>query len=252
MRIGMIAPPWMPVPPLAYGGTEAVIDDLARGLSHGPRRAAVHRRRVDLPGTAAACSPRRRPSHGRRCTEAAHVLAAYEALAATSTSSTTTPCSGLCWPAAARGRMARPPVRDHHPQPLHARSRCGCSPRPPGAPSSWRSRRRTPARPAACRSRRSSTTASTCDSYQPRTPGTAGTCCSSAGCRADKGVHRAVRVARRAGPAPGDRRRRCARPTSAPTTSEQVRPLLGPDAEPAARGSAGRGRAACWAARLPC
>lgn len=32
MRIGILAPPWLPVPPRAYGGTEAVIDTLARGL----------------------------------------------------------------------------------------------------------------------------------------------------------------------------------------------------------------------------
>ncbi len=32
MRIGLIAPPWVPVPPTAYGGIEAVIDRLARGL----------------------------------------------------------------------------------------------------------------------------------------------------------------------------------------------------------------------------
>jgi glycosyltransferase involved in cell wall biosynthesis len=33
MRIGMVAPPWIQVPPPAYGGTEAVIDALARGLT---------------------------------------------------------------------------------------------------------------------------------------------------------------------------------------------------------------------------
>jgi glycosyltransferase involved in cell wall biosynthesis len=33
MRIAIIAPPWLPVPPPAYGGTEAVLDSLARGLS---------------------------------------------------------------------------------------------------------------------------------------------------------------------------------------------------------------------------
>ncbi len=33
MRIALIAPPWLPVPPPAYGGTEAVIDRLARGLA---------------------------------------------------------------------------------------------------------------------------------------------------------------------------------------------------------------------------
>lgn len=32
MRIAIIAPPWVPVPPPRYGGTEAVIDLLARGL----------------------------------------------------------------------------------------------------------------------------------------------------------------------------------------------------------------------------
>jgi glycosyltransferase involved in cell wall biosynthesis len=32
MRIGLIAPPGVPVPPPAYGGTEAVVDRLARGL----------------------------------------------------------------------------------------------------------------------------------------------------------------------------------------------------------------------------
>ena len=28
MRIGLIAPPWLPVPPVRYGGTEQVVDDL--------------------------------------------------------------------------------------------------------------------------------------------------------------------------------------------------------------------------------
>jgi glycosyltransferase involved in cell wall biosynthesis len=32
MRIAIIAPPWVPVPPTRYGGTERVIDELARGL----------------------------------------------------------------------------------------------------------------------------------------------------------------------------------------------------------------------------
>jgi len=33
LRIGMLAPPWLPVPPIGYGGTETVIDSLARGLN---------------------------------------------------------------------------------------------------------------------------------------------------------------------------------------------------------------------------
>lgn len=32
MRIFLIAPPWMAVPPVAYGGTERIVDVLARGL----------------------------------------------------------------------------------------------------------------------------------------------------------------------------------------------------------------------------
>jgi glycosyltransferase involved in cell wall biosynthesis len=32
MRIGLVAPPWLPVPPPAYGGIEAIVDRLARGL----------------------------------------------------------------------------------------------------------------------------------------------------------------------------------------------------------------------------
>jgi len=32
MRIAIVAPPWVSVPPVGYGGTEAVLDGLARGL----------------------------------------------------------------------------------------------------------------------------------------------------------------------------------------------------------------------------
>jgi glycosyltransferase involved in cell wall biosynthesis len=32
VRIGIIAPPWLPVPPPGYGGTEVVVDHLARGV----------------------------------------------------------------------------------------------------------------------------------------------------------------------------------------------------------------------------
>src|SRR3954454_15594935 len=33
MRIGVIAPPWLSIPPAGYGGTETVIDLLARGFA---------------------------------------------------------------------------------------------------------------------------------------------------------------------------------------------------------------------------
>jgi hypothetical protein len=32
MRLAHIAPPWIPVPPLTYGGTELMVDLLVRGL----------------------------------------------------------------------------------------------------------------------------------------------------------------------------------------------------------------------------
>jgi glycosyltransferase involved in cell wall biosynthesis len=38
LRIGIIAPPWVAVPPPVYGGTEAVIDQLARGLVRAGHR----------------------------------------------------------------------------------------------------------------------------------------------------------------------------------------------------------------------
>jgi len=81
MRIGLIAPPWIPVPPPAYGGTEAVIDNLARGLTNLGHE-------VHLFTVGSSTSPVRR-SHlfeepaqplGQTVPETAHVLAAYEAL----------------------------------------------------------------------------------------------------------------------------------------------------------------------------
>lgn len=33
LRVAIVAPPWLPVPPPSYGGTESVLDNLARGLA---------------------------------------------------------------------------------------------------------------------------------------------------------------------------------------------------------------------------
>lgn len=82
MRIGLIAPPWIPVPPPAYGGTEAVVDNLARGLV-----ALGHDVRLFTVGESTCPVPRqwlfRAPAEpiGDVATETAHVHAAYEALA---------------------------------------------------------------------------------------------------------------------------------------------------------------------------
>lgn len=84
MRIGLIAPPWIPVPPPAYGGTEAVVDTLARGLA-----AAGHD--VLLAASADSCCPVQRvpglpvgnrAAIGSRADELRHTVLSYRALAA--------------------------------------------------------------------------------------------------------------------------------------------------------------------------
>ena len=82
MRIAIVAPPWLPVPPPAYGGTENVLDTLARGLG-----AAGHD--VLLCTTGDSTSPVERSSvferavgvgSGNSVDEIRHVIHAYEAL----------------------------------------------------------------------------------------------------------------------------------------------------------------------------
>lgn len=81
MRIGLVAPPWIPVPPTAYGGTESVVDNLARGL-----RDRGHDVLVFTVGESSCPVPRRSLFEraveplGQSLPEAAHVLAAYEEL----------------------------------------------------------------------------------------------------------------------------------------------------------------------------
>lgn len=79
LRIALVAPPWLPVPPPAYGGTEAVIDTLARGLqaqghevllvAHAASTCPVPRASV-LPADAAV-------PMGMTVHEVRHVLGAY-------------------------------------------------------------------------------------------------------------------------------------------------------------------------------
>jgi glycosyltransferase involved in cell wall biosynthesis len=79
MRIALIAPPWVPVPPPSYGGTETVIDGLARALL-----AAGHD--VFLFATRDSTAPVERAHHFARAlgvheqhpdAEREHVAAAY-------------------------------------------------------------------------------------------------------------------------------------------------------------------------------
>jgi glycosyltransferase involved in cell wall biosynthesis len=82
LRIGLIAPPWVPVPPTVYGGTEVVIDQLALGLTRagcevllfatGDSTCPVERRWL-YPGALGTVAD--------MSMEAAHVIRAYRDLA---------------------------------------------------------------------------------------------------------------------------------------------------------------------------
>jgi len=82
MRIGMIAPPWLPVPPPAYGGTEAVLDGLVRGLIQaGHEVVLVGHPDSQTPAEIRSVLPRgSTDAIGQGATELAHVVAAYEQL----------------------------------------------------------------------------------------------------------------------------------------------------------------------------
>jgi glycosyltransferase involved in cell wall biosynthesis len=83
VKVGLIAPPWVPVPPIGYGGTETVLDALARGL-------ARHGADVTLVATGDSSCPVERvwihpealgTEHVTVVDELLHVSVAYEALA---------------------------------------------------------------------------------------------------------------------------------------------------------------------------
>jgi glycosyltransferase involved in cell wall biosynthesis len=84
MRIGVVAPPWVAVPPAGYGGTEAVIDELVRGFER-----AGHDVMLWTTGDSTCQVPRGHiiaEAQGKRMGVAAveldHVIAGYEALTA--------------------------------------------------------------------------------------------------------------------------------------------------------------------------
>jgi len=82
MRIGLIAPPWLPVPPVRYGGTEQVVDDLARGLTrlgHDVRLFSIGESTCPVPR--AWYFEKAGEAIGTTVPESAHVLAAYQDLA---------------------------------------------------------------------------------------------------------------------------------------------------------------------------
>ncbi len=80
MRIGLIAPPWTPIPPRLYGGIELVVDQLARGLQD-----AGHEVLLVTTGDSTCPVPRKSildEAEGQRIgmtvPEIRHVLHAYE------------------------------------------------------------------------------------------------------------------------------------------------------------------------------
>src|SRR5829696_3064998 len=84
MRVGLVSTPWVPVPPPAYGGLEAVVDRLARGLV-----AAGHDVLLAAPGNSECPVPRvpglddvdpEAPIEGNSIIEMTHVATAYAAM----------------------------------------------------------------------------------------------------------------------------------------------------------------------------
>ena len=82
MRIGLIAAPWIPIPPVTYGGIERVVDSLARGFI-----AAGHEVLLAVASDStcpAPMVPGMRPSEpaelGFSLSELSHVIRAYEGL----------------------------------------------------------------------------------------------------------------------------------------------------------------------------
>lgn len=114
MLIGLIAPPWVSVPPRGYGGTETVVDNLARGLS-----GLGHEVRLFTLGE--SCCPVRRSwlyrsapaAMGGTVDEAAHVLAAYDELGDVDVLHDHTVLGPLLQ-AARAGAGAAPVVTTHH------------------------------------------------------------------------------------------------------------------------------------------
>jgi glycosyltransferase involved in cell wall biosynthesis len=84
MRIAVIAPPWVPVPPPAYGGTETVLDNLCRGLmSAGHDVLLVTTGDSTCPVPIHATCPQAAGTEAAFvATELHHVVRAYDAVAA--------------------------------------------------------------------------------------------------------------------------------------------------------------------------
>ena len=224
MRIGLIAPPWIPVPPPGYGGTEEVIDNLARGLAalgHDVVLFTVGESTCPVPRQWLYASPAE--PMGDRFKESAHVLAAYQALAgAVDIIHDHTDLGPVL---AARHGIARPPVvTTIHGQVTGNRRRLARAARHASVVAISRAHARSfgPIPVAAVIHH-----GIDLDVHRPG-PGTGGYLLFTGRMSADKGVHRAVRVARRAG-WPLVIAAKIREPAERAYFDQQVRPLLGPD-----------------------
>jgi glycosyltransferase involved in cell wall biosynthesis len=223
MRIGLIAPPWIPVPPPGYGGTEEVVDYLARGLT-----ALGHEVRLFTVGESTCPVPRqwlyRLPAEpmGDHFREAAHVVAAYQALAGTDIIHDHTELGPRL---AGRRGISHPPVVTtvHGPVTPQNRRLLAEAARHASIVAISRAHARSfgdiPVAAVICHG-------IDLDAYQPG-PGTGGYLLFIGRMSPDKGVHHAVRVARRAG-WPLVIAAKIREPAERAYFDQQVRPLLGP------------------------
>ena len=222
MRVGIIAPPWLPVPPVAYGGTEQVIDNLARGL-----RERGHDVRLFTVGESACPVPRDYlypagpEPMGGGAAEAAHVLAAYEAFAGADIIHDHTMLGPLL---AGRRGITRPPVvtTSHGPFTAQTRRLFADIARHTPIVAISHAHARTAGVPIAAVIHHG------IDLQANRQgPGDGGYLLFVGRMCADKGVHRAARVAQRAGQ-PLVITARIGEPGERAYFEERVRPRLGP------------------------
>jgi glycosyltransferase involved in cell wall biosynthesis len=83
LRVGIVAPPGLPGPPVGYGGTESMIDGLARGLQaagHEVRLWTTEESTCPVPHHSTA--PSDREGMGRAVRELRHVIEGYDWLVA--------------------------------------------------------------------------------------------------------------------------------------------------------------------------
>jgi glycosyltransferase involved in cell wall biosynthesis len=111
MRIGLIAPPWLPVPPPAYGGTEAVVHGLVRGLTGSGHEVVLFAHPdSSSPAELRTAADSAIGQIGDGPYELAHVVTAYESLTDVDVIHDHTICGPLIGPS----RMPLPIVATHH------------------------------------------------------------------------------------------------------------------------------------------